>query len=92
MSTLQGKRSLGRTGTRKTSCRNKTGVIGITLQIQTDLRNAKPHPIRYFLVTPMMRRFNIERLGREEAFRRAVALRAEHERAYTARMEASRGK
>lgn len=87
--TIQGRSALGLTAPRKKSIRNRTGVIGVTLQIQADSRAKMPKHIRYYVVSPMMRRFNIETLGREEAFRRAVALRAEHERQFQQKKEAS---
>lgn len=59
---------------------NTTGVGGITEQVLA--KTGRPMH-RYYIVTPMRRRFNIDTLGRPEAFRRALRLRAEHETALT---------
>lgn len=58
--------------------RSNTGVAGISEQVFRDHRG-KMH--RCFFVTPHYRRFNIDVLGRPEAWRRALRLRAEHEAA-----------
>lgn len=62
---------------------NNTGVSGITEQVLAKT-GRKVH--RYYIVTPMRRRFNIDTLGRSEAFRRALRLRASHEEAVALRM------
>jgi hypothetical protein len=61
---------------RKAQARNNTGVCGITEQV---LAKTGRRTHRYFIVTPQRRRFNIDTLGRPEAFRRALQLRAGHE-------------
>lgn len=73
--------------------RNRTGVAGITEQV---IAKPEGRMHRYFIVTPHGRRFNIDTLGRPEAFRRALALRAQHEQAilntaHRAAKEAARG-
>ena len=57
---------------------NNTGVTGITEQVYCH-NQGRPH--RFFIVTPHGKRFNIDSLGRPEAWRRALRLRAEHESA-----------
>jgi len=64
---------------RRRHARNKTGVVGVSLEYE---RAREQH----FYVVNLgsgHRRFCIETLGRTEAFRRAVALRHEHERKIT---------
>lgn len=76
---------------RQAQARNNTGICGITETVYRDARWDITH--RYFVVTPKRRRFNIDTLGRPEAFRRALRLRAEHEQAVLNRSgkEAARG-
>ena len=77
---LRSKSSKGSTQTPKNVRRiyrcNNTGVCGITEQV---LAKTGRRQYRYYIVTPHRRRFNIDTLGRDEAFRRALRLRAEHE-------------
>jgi hypothetical protein len=54
-----------------------TGVVGISYQISRDARRNTVR--RVLVVSPHRRKFNIDTLGRAEAWRRALALRAEHE-------------
>lgn len=63
--------------------KNNTGQTGITEQIYQDPRGGRA--FRVFIVTPHGARFNIDTLGRPEAWRRALSLRADHERAVIAR-------
>ncbi len=61
---------------RRRFARNRTGVVGISLEYER-VRD------RHFYVVNLgagHRRFCVETLGRPEAWRRAVALRHEHER------------
>jgi hypothetical protein len=56
--------------------RSRTGVVGVGYS--AFIRDGKP--VSYFTVNAgRVRRFNIARLGRKEAFRRAVETRANHE-------------
>ena len=64
-------------------CRNKTGVLGVSEIITS---HGRGRGLRHqFVVSPMQRSFNIKTLGRAEAFRRAVELRAKHELAVLAK-------
>jgi hypothetical protein len=72
---LQGRAAHGKTRIHALQSRNNTGIAGVT---ETHKRNGKAL-VHCFVVSPHRRRFNIKTLGREEAFRRAVALRAKHE-------------
>jgi hypothetical protein len=72
---LQGRAAHGATAIRKGNRRNNTGILGVT---ETHKRNGNVIE-HVFMVSPHRRRFNIKTLGREEALRRAVALRAAHE-------------
>jgi len=60
---------------RERSARNKTGIVGISFSRARDGG-------RYVYVNlgSTSRRFNLATLGREEALRRAIALRKEHVR------------
>lgn len=100
MNKINGKKAHGATEFVKlSSARSNTGVVGIT---ETIYCPSDRKPVRVFVVTPHQRRFNIERLGRDEALRRAMQLRASHEalvlprqlampRTRLQRKEASRG-
>lgn len=61
---------------RRQDGRNKTGVLGVSISRRS--RNGPPYV--YVQLGRTNRRFNIAVLGFEEAFRRAVALRRDHER------------
>ena len=78
------------TAIRKAYRGSTTGIAGVTEQVLA--KTGRPQH-RYYIVTPHRRRFNIDTLGRPEAFRRALRLRAEHETALTraAAKEARRG-
>lgn len=55
----------------------KTGVVGISLAA----KQRKHRPLRhYFVVAPHRAEFCVETLGRQEAWRRAIQVRAAHER------------
>lgn len=59
-----------------TPARSNTGVVGISFTIWRE------HPV--FIVAPSRKKFRIDRLGRVEAWRQAVAHRAAHEAAVLA--------
>lgn len=82
---LRGPRAHGATRFVKRS-RSNTGVAGISEQVFHDRRGKLR---RCFFVTPHYRRFNIDVLGRDEAWRRALRLRAEHEAAILPRQLAA---
>jgi hypothetical protein len=69
---------------RETDCRSTTGVVGISIQTTFARRN-RTRAHRFFVVRwchdrkPGCKRFNIDTLGKSEAWRRALRLRAEHE-------------
>jgi hypothetical protein len=74
---LQGRAAIGKTKVRSTYANSKTGICGVS-EICTVFKGRMVHK---FVVSPMRTGFNIKTLGREEALRRAVALRAKHEAA-----------
>ena len=81
---LQGRSAHGATVRINASHKSNTGVAGITEQVYSDRRwRGAWH--RYFVVTPHRSRFNIDTLGRDEAWRRALKLRAGHEAAVLAK-------
>jgi len=61
--------------------RNKTGCVGISETVIQARKNGRVSCKRYFYVQlgRQSRRFNIDALGRAEAWRRALRLRARHE-------------
>lgn len=54
--------------------RNKTGIVGIS----EGMDRSRGHRYYYVNLGSSHRKFNITRLGREEALRRAIALRRAH--------------
>lgn len=72
---LQGRAAIGKTKVRPAYANNKTGICGISEVFIKHGPRFRP----FFVVSPHRRRFGIDTLGREEAFRRAVKCRAEHE-------------
>ena len=73
---LQGRAAIGKTRLRPRYASNKTGVAGIS---EIVVRHSGNYMIHKFVVSPMRRGFNIRTLGRAEAWRSAVQLRAAHE-------------
>lgn len=62
---------------RRRQARNRTGCPGISFGVET--RGRRTYQFFYVNLGRRSRRFNITILGREEAWRRALMLRAEHE-------------
>lgn len=62
---------------RRRHARNRTGCPGISFSVERHGR--KTYEYFYVNLGRRNRRFNITALGREEAWRRALTLRAEHE-------------
>lgn len=61
---------------RKPTARSRTGVVGVGF---ATVRSYGKTASYFTANVGTVRRFNINRLGREEAFRRALKCRAEHE-------------
>lgn len=67
----------------KSNRRNKTGVVGISVLRQRGHDSRRVHT--YFSVSRGVgryRKFNVDTLGKEEAWRRALRCRAEFERSH----------
>jgi hypothetical protein len=62
---------------RSRHARNRTGCPGVSFSVER--RGRKTYQFFYVNLGRRNRRFNITTLGREEAWRRAIKLRAEHE-------------
>jgi hypothetical protein len=63
---------------RQRQARNKTGVVGISLS--SEMRRGRRVRVLWVQLGSRSRKIYVDRLGPTEAWRRAIALRAEHER------------